>query len=213
VAQARCHGRRSVGLTPWLGGACLGLAGLLLLTAFATAPGQALALLLACALLLALGREVAVPAALLAGGAAGLVAAQLILVDAGLVLLLVPRIAGPQPPAVVATSARRRNGARRPGSPAALFRRALVPFAFLGPLVATLMGEAAGLPSRRLLVAVCAASATAVLGWTFLYATALRLLGKPALVGALAVAVPLALLGAAVALVGSRRAARAALRA
>jgi hypothetical protein len=209
----RCQHHAPPDLLGWGGGACLAVAGTLLLGALAVAPAEGLALLLACALLPLLGREAAIPAGLLAGGHPALLAALLLPVDAGLLLALAPRVAGPQPPAVVATASRRRNAARRPRSATALFLRALAPFTFLGPLVATHMGEAAGLPRARLLLAVAAASAVAVLAWTGFYAGALLLLGRPALVAALAVAVPLALLGAALAFVGLWRGSRAALRA
>ncbi|MEA3144222.1 MAG: hypothetical protein QOG31_1546 [Thermoplasmata archaeon] len=212
VEPTRCHGRRASSLLPWTGGACLAAAGLLTGGALLVAPLPALALLAASALLLTVGREAAAPAGLLLGADPWLLAAQLLLLDAGLLLALAPRVAGPRPPAVVANAARRRNGARRLGSLAGLYGRALMPFAFLGGLVATLMGEAAGLPPRRLLLVVLAACATATLAWCGLYAAALALMGKPALAAALAIAVPLGLLGATVSLVGSRRDARAALR-
>lgn len=195
----RCRGRRRASLLPWLGVACL--AGALLLLA---APGQALALTAAALLLLLLGREAAVPGGLLLGGDPFLLAAQLVLLDAGVLLALAPRLAGPQPPALVAAAARRRNGARRPTSVLGLYRRALIPFAFQGPLVATLMGEAARLPARRLLLAVLAAAVTATAAWTAFYMAAVWALGAPALQAGLVVAVPLALLGLGVSVAGLR---------
>jgi hypothetical protein len=209
AAAARCRGHSAARLLPWIGSASLAAAAALLLTLLLVAPREAFALAAACALL-ALGKEAAVPAGLLLGGDPWLVALQLLLVDAGGLLLLAPRVTGRSPPAMVAAAARRRNGARRPTTLAALYRRAMAPFAFLGPLVALLMGEAAGLPERRLPPVVAAASATALLGWCGLYALGFQMLGTPALVAALAVAVPLALLGATVSLVGSRRGARVA---
>lgn len=196
----RCRGRRKVSLHPWLGGACVAAA---VAVASLASPGQALALLAAATLLLALGRESAAPAGLLLGAAPLQLAACLVLLDVGVLLLLTPRLAGPQPPHLVAATARRRNGSRRPRKVLGLFGRALVPFAFQAPLVTTLMGEAARLPARRLLAAVAAASAVGGLAWTFGFALAALWLGSAALVAGLVVAVPLALLGIAMALVSA----------
>jgi hypothetical protein len=212
AAPGRCHGRARVGLVPWAGGVCLAGAAGVLLAALAAAPAQALALAAAGAALLLLGRETAVPAGLLLGADPWMAAAELVLLEAGAVLLLAPRIAGTRPPAVVAAAARRRNGARRPSSVRGIYLRALVPFAFLGPLVAILMGEAARLPPRRLLAAVLGAGATATAGWALLEGVGLHAGGPPILVAALAVAVPLALLGVTVSVVGGRPGARVAVR-
>jgi hypothetical protein len=213
LAETRCHGRGArPSVLPWAGGACLAFGGALLAASLSTAPREALGLAAACVLALLLGREVAIPAGLLLGADPWVLAAQLLMVECGAVLVLAPRISGPQPPSLVASAARRRNAARRPGGAGSIYVRAMAPFAFLGPLVATLMGEAARVPPRRLLVAVLAATATAVLAWTALFALVLHGLGRHALEAALAVAVPLALLGATVSLVGSRRGARAGLR-
>src|SRR5439155_26588608 len=72
--EARCRRRPALRFLPTAGAACLAGAALLALL-----PGQALPLLVAAALLLALGREAAVPASLLLGGNPLAVAAELVL--------------------------------------------------------------------------------------------------------------------------------------
>src|SRR5438105_3088197 len=187
-AAPRCHGRRRASALPWAGAALLAFGAALLLATLAAVPRQALALAAACAVALLLGREAAIPASLLLGGDPWLTAGLLLLLEGGALLLLTPRLAGTQPPLLVAAAARRRNAARRPTGLGQLYVRALVPFAFLGPLVALLMGEAAGLPPRRLLLTVAASCATALAAWTAFYAAALTLLGRHAIEAALAAA-------------------------
>ncbi|HUR62225.1 MAG TPA: hypothetical protein VM286_07685 [Candidatus Thermoplasmatota archaeon] len=206
LAGARCHGHAPRSLAPWLGASALLAWAIGLCVLAVLAPMQAAAVLAASLLAPLMGKETAAIAGLLLGAPPAWTATALVAVDGAAVLLLARLLAGRHPPPLVAAEARRRNGARRVLSLGELYGRALAPLAFLGPFVAVLMGESAGLPPRRLLAVVLAASATTAAAWALALGWLEAAGAGASVVVLLATAVPMAILGAARSVLGLRRA-------
>lgn len=75
-----------------------------------------------------------------------------------------------------ATAHRHRHVAHRWG-PWGVFVFMLVPFLVNGPIIGGAMGRLAGLPTRSLLLPVCASTVIAAFAWTYLYDGMLRFAG------------------------------------
>jgi uncharacterized membrane protein len=75
-----------------------------------------------------------------------------------------------------ATAHRHRHVAHRWG-PWGVFAFMLVPFLVNGPIIGGAMGRLAGLPTRSLLLPVCASTAIAAAAWAYLYDSMLRAAG------------------------------------
>lgn len=133
------------------------------------------------------GREAAIPLALVAGTPAWLVAATSIAQNLALAAILVPLAMnalrgvddGGFPGRLLRglrDSAQQRLPRGRSGW--ALLGFMLVPFLANGPVVAGLVGAAAGLPARRIAVVVVVAVALTAVAWTYAHSALMDLLSS-----------------------------------
>jgi uncharacterized membrane protein len=202
----------------WFLGAALALALLTELAIVALADvSMALGLAQMVGLEMLAGREAGIPVGLQAGAPPWLVVQVSFLQDMAAVCLLFPFALvalqdarrrgswlGRRIAAVDAAARRHEAWAKRWG-PLGVFAFMLIPFLSNGPLLAALLGRAAGIPPRNLVAPIVAATLLAIVGWTLAYERLLGLVGgiDPRLPLLLTATIVLAALTAA--WVGARR--------
>lgn len=169
-------------LFPIVGALVLAIELLGLAALFMASPSQAYAVGTATALLFLVGKEASIPTGIALGGNPFLVAASLVFVDSGLILLLQPVVdalltrLGQRPGflggmvrRIERQANRKRHLVERYGAPG-IFLFMLVPFAFNFPLVGATLGRVVGPRPWKTMAAIQAAILTTATAWTLLIA-------------------------------------------